>query len=222
LWLRCRRGVTPAAGEQYHRDMTPDYTKQLEEIARALSRPGTPEWLKLCIPFFVGSAVTLLVQFVQRRSEEHSKRERARRVLYIDLAELFLTVEGIMECREVEDPHRWAWQKKELRTHVAFKREKYLRANEDAYVQLAEHAVADNVYTYFHKALDDLGPQFPVSWALARQVFAHAICKEWLEHGCFRRFVGKKRAESLISRCKTIDEEAQRRLSAMGLNGTSP
>jgi hypothetical protein len=196
----------------------PDYTKQLEEIVRALSRPAIPAWLVAIISSILGFAAAVLLQFVQ----QWFKRERVRRVLYQDLEDLFSNVEAIMESREIEESQRWAWQRDQLKTHVAFKGEKYLRANEDVYMELSERPVADTVYAYFHDALDGLDSMFHSNWAIARQVFARAVYEDRLKRHCFRKFIGKKRADRLYNRCKAIHEESQRKLEAMGLDGKSP
>jgi len=158
--------------------MAPDYTKQLEEISRALSRPEIPAWFVAIISTILGFAAALLLQFVQHWFAEHSRRQNVRRVLYNDLAELFPTVGTIMEDRTIQEPHRSYWQKSQLRTHVGLKTENWLRANEDVYVQLGERSVADAVYAYFHRALGDSGSMFHVNWFMARQVLAGAVCED--------------------------------------------
>jgi hypothetical protein len=184
----------------------PDYTKELQEIAAALSRPSTPVWLAATVSTILGFFSASLLQ----RLAERSKLKRLKRVLYVDLAEVFLTVEGIMGFCQMDELQRWEWQKEQLKLHVGFKGEAYLRANEDTYMQMSERAVADNVYTYLHVALDDLDHWWHVNWSLARQVFARAVCEDGLKRKCFRQFLGKERAEMLHGQCSSIYEKSQR------------
>jgi hypothetical protein len=193
----------------------PDYSKPLQDIAAALSRPTTPAWLMAVASSILGFASAFALQFVQQRLVERSKRERMRRLLYVDLAELFLTVEEIMEFRQMEESDRWRWQKEQLKLFVGFKGEKHLRENEDVYVQLAERPSADYAYVHFHKALDDVDQSWHVNWSVARQVFANAVYDDDLRRTCFRRFVGKACAERLYRRCKAIHERSQKSLNEM-------
>lgn len=192
----------------------PDYTKQLQEIAAALSRPPTSAWLVAVVSSVVGFTSAVLLQFVQHGVAERVSRKRTRRVLYIDLAEMFFAVESIRGVREMNEPQRWQWQKEQLKLHVGFKGEKHLRANEETYMQLDERPVAESVYAYFHRALDDVDNWFNVNWSIARQVFAQAVAEDWLRRKQFGRFIGKEQAARLHSQCSAIHEESQCRLKA--------
>ena len=188
----------------------PDYTEQLEEIARALSRPSTPAWLVAVLSFVLGLSSGVLLHFVQQWLGERSKCKKIRRVLYLDLAELFLRVDSIMTFDPGGSDHeRWKWRKAELKTHISFKGERYVQANEDTYVQLPERVFADNIYTYLHKALDNLDDMWNVNWSIARGVFAEAVYKDRLKGKYFRKFIGKERAKRLHDRCRTIHEESE-------------
>ena len=184
----------------------PDYTKQLQEIAAALSRPSMPAWLVAAVSSILGFASAFLLQFVQHWVAERVKRERTRRVLYVDLAEVFSAVESIMEFRELDEYQRWQWQKGQLKLHVGFKGEKYLRTNEDAYVQLVERPAAESVYSHFHVALDDVDHWWNVNWSVARQTFAQVVCEDTLKRRYFRRFIGKEHSAWLYRRCRVIHE----------------
>jgi hypothetical protein len=199
-----------------------DYSKQLQEIAAGLSRPSTPSWVVAIISSIVGFVSALLLQFVQARLAERFKRDRLRRVLYVDLAEIFGTVESIMDPSEMDASCRWVWQKEQLKLHVGFKGEQHLRANEDTYMEMAERATANCVYTYFHMALGDLDHWWNVNWSIARQVFATAVYEDVLKRKYFDKYVGKEEAERLWGRCRAIHESSQQGLKAMEDQGTQP
>jgi len=184
---------------------------QCSSRANWTNRPGRSllrsrrQWLVAIIGTILGFLAAVLLQFIQQSLAERSKRERVRRVLYIDLAELFFTVDTIMEDREIQEPHRSDWQKDQLKTHVAFKGEKHLRANEDVYMELPERTVADTVFAYFHRALDNLDAGLHSNWSIAAQIFSAMVCEGRLKHDCFRKFIGKKRAERLYSRYEFLE-----------------
>lgn len=195
---------------RYRTQAVPDYTKQLEEIVRALSRPSTPVWSVALISFALGLVSAVLLQIVRQGLDERLKRDKMGRVLYRDLADLFLRVESIMSFDPgVSAQERSKWRKTELKTHISFKGERYLQAHEDTYVQLPERVFADNIYTYLHQALDNLDEMWNVNWSIARQVFAEAVYKDRLKLKYFEKFMGRDTARELHSRCKAIYDESE-------------
>ena len=86
-----------------------DYTKQLDEIVRA-SSPTTPVWVPVLIASILSFTAAVLLQPVQQWIADSFKRRRIRRVLYVELVELFSTVEAVLDFQDIEeDTAGWEW-----------------------------------------------------------------------------------------------------------------
>ena len=86
----------------------PDYSHQLEEIAKALNRPPMPQSEVALISAVVGALFTLAVQFLLKWLDNWWEIQReihkVRRALYRDLLKKFQGVEDIMAFTELEEP----------------------------------------------------------------------------------------------------------------------
>jgi hypothetical protein len=65
---------------------SPDYSRQLAEIAKALNRPSTPTWIIVLLSTVVGAISSVLVQMLSLRLADRYKRHKMRRILYHELA----------------------------------------------------------------------------------------------------------------------------------------
>ncbi len=66
-----------------------DYTKQLEEIVRQLSRPSLPIWIGYALSAVLGSVGGLTTQFVLTSINRSRGKNEMRQVVYSDLAEIY-------------------------------------------------------------------------------------------------------------------------------------
>jgi len=188
-----------------------DYSKQLEEIARALSRPTTPVWLVATFSAVLGVLGGLTGQLLM---DVAYRRYKLRRVLYLDLTEMFWAVHGIMAFKDIPEPERSRWQQDGLRRNLLFRGEKYCSDNQEIYIQLPERLAGETLYPRFHLILDEANSMH-VNTSLALTLFADVVHRGSLAPKYFKRFLGRKRATSLL---KTLDElhtrheEAKRRM----------
>jgi hypothetical protein len=192
-----------------------DYSQQLNEIVVALNRPGTPGWIIALASSVLGFLGSAALQRLQLFDGDAHKRGKMRRLLYVDLTEIFCTVEAIMMRPDTGlegDMYTWRWE--QLNMHLGFQREKYIKDNQDIFVQLSEYAVAESVYLFFHRILESQEEMHSNSH-FATQILADAIHRGGLDANYFRKVSGKK-GDFVVSRAKVIHDEAERRL-AQGL-----
>src|ERR1700722_18610792 len=78
----------------------PDYTNQLNEIVRLLSRPGVSPWLISAISVFLGVVAGAIGRAIEPWIADFSRLSRMRRVLYGDIASMFSHVATITKFGE--------------------------------------------------------------------------------------------------------------------------
>lgn len=184
----------------------PDYSNQLQEIAKALSRPTTPVWLVAAFSALLGVLGGLAGQSLMMVVTDTYRRHKLRRVLYLDLADMFWAVDTIMAFAEMPDQNRWQWQEEQLRRMLVFRGEKYCRDNQEIYIQLPERLAAETLYQRFHDIVDDMH-SMQINTGLALRKFADAVHSGSLIPKHFRRFLGSQRATSLL---RAVDEYHKR------------
>ncbi len=194
-----------------------DYTKQLEEIARALNRPSTPVWLVAIFSAVLGVIGGLVGQSLMMIATDAYRRYKLRRVLYLDMADLFFAVDSIVEFKEIDDAHRYQWQEQELATHLTFRGEKYVRDNQEIYVQTGERLVADMLYLRFHKILDEKN-SMAVNTNLALRITANTVTEGTLQKKYFKRFLRPKSYERLMQRIEYHQKQDEELRARMGLS----
>ena len=192
----------------------PDYSRQLDEIIKILNHPATPAWLIAAFSAVLGVVGGLVGQSLQLLATDAYRRYKMRRVLYLDLADMFLTVDSIMRFTELPDPDRWHWQEDQLRNSLLFRGEKYCLDNHEIYMQLPERLVGEALYSRFHRILDE-EHSMNVNTDLALRMFANFVSQGGLKFKYFKRFLGSRRAVALsraFDHHQTRDEELRRRL----------
>jgi len=132
----------------------PDYTKHLDEIVRALSRPATPAWLIAALSAVLGLVGALVGQALQMLATDAYRRSKMRRVLYTDLAETFFAVDAIESFPAMSQPQMFQRREQEFQRHLKFDGERHLKANQETYIQLPERLPAESIYGCFHRILD--------------------------------------------------------------------
>jgi hypothetical protein len=135
----------------------PDYTKQLEEIIRLLSRRGISPWVLAAFAALLGVVGGAVGRAIEPLIADISRRRRLRRVLYGDLAGMFFQVDTITTFGE-----RWANDHvrddafHRLSGDLDFQAEAYISANRDVFMQLRERQAANHVYRLLHRIIDDV------------------------------------------------------------------
>ena len=136
----------------------PDYTKQLDEIVRILSRPGISPWLLSAFSVFVGIIGGAVGRAIEPWGIDFSRRFRMRRVLYRDITNLFFQVETINTFGEpyADDGVRDdAFAR--LVNSLDFEAEDYIKTNRDVFMQLDEHLAVKHIFQMLHRIVND-GP----------------------------------------------------------------
>jgi hypothetical protein len=174
----------------------PDYTKQLDEIVRVLNRPGTSQWVIALFSALLGLIAGLIGQTLQTFLADVYRCFKMRRVLYIDLADMFLNVDSIITADIIADGlERSKWQEDQLRQHLLFRGEKYCLDTQEIYMQLSERPAAEILYQRFHLILNE---EMHVNTGLALRMFANAVHNGSLQPKYINRFCGRKQAANVL------------------------
>jgi len=137
--------------------MQADYTKQLDEIVRILSKPTGPPWWVTSVST---AAFSFLLgiggAFIGILLADSYKRRKLRRVLYANLIELFQIVTSILHVAVGDsEGERRDRQIKQIRAELKFDGRNILKQNQDLYVTLEEHRPAEVLFDRFHEIIDD-------------------------------------------------------------------
>lgn len=192
----------------------PDYSRQLGDIAKALTKASSPSWLAPLISVAVGAVLALAVQLFVKWVEMRRETSKIRHVLYHDIVRLFCAVDGISSFEGLPEPNRHGWQRAQLRMHLKFDVERYLQSKPDIYFRLPERSAADLLYTYFHQILDEENWS-AVNSSAAVQLVAYHVENGYLQKKYFRRFLKRDAARSFLTRVHEVYTESQERLAAM-------
>jgi hypothetical protein len=197
----------------------PDYSKQLAEIAQALSQPTTSVWLVATFSTVLGAffavIATITGQLLTMVLTDAYRRYKARRILYLDLTDMFFAVRGIMAFAELPAYDRSRWQEDQLRKNLLFRGEQYCSDNLEIYMQLPERFAAETLYQRFHQILDQANSMH-VNMGSALFAFAECVHSGDLAAKYFRRFLGRKRAASLLDISAAIHRQNEEALRRMG------
>jgi len=196
--------------QQQHNALQPvqmtDYTPELQRIVEALNRPTTPAWLIATFSAVLGVIGGIVGQSLLMPINDFWRLYRLRRLLYTDLAKLFLLLDSTMQQTHLAQPYLSHWQRDQVRTHMSFAAEKYLQSNHDLYIQLPEHSAADVCYANFRKVLDEPFVSHCTA-GLALTMFAGAIERGDLEEERFRWFLREPVAAKLLRRVDQLNEQ---------------
>jgi hypothetical protein len=183
--------------------MAPDYSRQLDAIARALSAPSTPQWVIVVSSMLVGLISGVLLDRIKDWFDRHGMR----RMLYRDLAELFCRVDSVMSFKQLSGSQLYTWQEAQLRELISFEGETYLKQKPQLYMQLPERFAADMFYRHLHRVLDEKN-SLHVNSYLALAAFAGAVHERSLDPDWLRRFLDNEEAASrIIRRAREINDE---------------
>lgn len=189
----------------------PDYSHQLEEIAKALNRPPMPQWEVALISAVVGALFTLAVQFLLKWFDNWWEIQREihkiRRALYRDLLTKFQGVEDIMAFTELEEPALSVSKKEQLKACLDFDGEAYLKG-QDVYMQLPERGAAKSLYAAYHRIVDDK-KGLDVNVGRAKRLLAYLVEKNHLRRRYIKKFLGKAEAKRLLKRLHAIYENSE-------------
>jgi len=179
----------------------PDYTQQLDEIVRLLSRPGISPWLLAAFSVFLGIVGGAIGRGIEPWIADFSRRARMRAVLYGDIASMFFHVDTITTFGEP-----WASDLvrddafNRLSSSLDFEAEKYLDANRDVFMQLKERLAAKHLYNTLHRVINE-GPRNMVTncrivqWILGMYIRSGEMREQY-----FRKCLSWDQADRLIRR----------------------
>jgi hypothetical protein len=187
----------------------PDYSHQLEEIAKALNRPSIPQWVVALIAALVGFLLGKADQWLRNRRDIRNMR----RVLYLDLLTMFERADAIISDEYVPGGELSIWQEEELKRFMKFDGEAYLKVHQDVYMQLPERLDAEWLYASYHRILDDKESSPHENHHLAQVLLAGFVERNELQTKYIKKFLGRAKAEKLIKRLHAIYEQSSKRLS---------
>lgn len=199
-----------------HLPTSPDYSRQLGEIVKALNKPTTPTW----IIALTSTSLGVVGAFIGLWLGDFHKRYKLRRVLYRELIGMFSLVDGVLGQTQIEDEHqRGKWQADEIRAHLTFQSQEYLRANQDLYISLAEHSTAEVLYGRFHAIVDNWH-SFSVNTGLALRMFSRAVKEGWLKPLWLWAFLTRKAHKRIMGRINAywkLEQALNQNSTASGL-----
>jgi hypothetical protein len=187
----------------------PDYTNQLDEIVRLLSRPGISPWILAAFSVFLGIIGGAIGRAFEPWLADFPRRSRMRRVLYADMASMFFQVDVITMFGEpwANDNVR-AEAFTRLVSSLDFEAEDHLKTNRDVFMQLDERPAAKHIYHLLHQTVSEGAAQMEnncrkVQWMLGWYVHDRAFHERY-----FRKFLPKNQSARLIKRATGIYDQS--------------
>jgi hypothetical protein len=128
--------------------MPPDYSSQLDAIAKALNHPTTPTWLIAIFSAFLGFLASTMGQLFQHWYGDLRSRKKMRIIIYSELGSMYSALSHFYtvktELSELEDIE---WRKRQLKERfLKFDGEKYADDNKDVFIQLKERSTIRELY----------------------------------------------------------------------------
>jgi hypothetical protein len=191
-----------------------DYTEALNAIVKALNRPSTSPWLIVSFSVVIGFLAGIIGRFLEKYITEWHDLRNIRRILYLDIADLFFAVDSVMSLPDSALHNAALWREQELRTWLKFEREKYLTSRPDLYMRLRERGTAEFLYVAYHRILEEPGAMH-VNSGLANRSVAEAIETGHLQAKYFRKYLNALLSQTLLNRADELYAEVQRMRAAM-------
>jgi hypothetical protein len=190
-----------------------DYSQQLSEIAKALARPTLSPWVIALFSAMLGMVTGLLAQPIHYFLVDSYRRRVMRRIVYIELANMFLTIDRDLRV-VILSPSE---QKGSILADLCFDGERYCKNNIDVYLQLKEHTQLSYLYRMFHNIEEKTDSLGAARWAMLQ--FAHFADSNKKYNHRYRRYFDRD-SESLLERisersreCEQLNEATMREWS---------
>jgi hypothetical protein len=201
---------------------SPDYTYQLQEVTKALNKPTTSPWTIAFISASVAVLGSLLGQSVFMLIADWHKSYELRGVLYRELVNMFGTIDAIMSQKHIDDPMEMdSWRRREVETHLTFRSVDHMKQNQELYINLPEHFVADTLYGRFKIIVTDWN-SFNVNTDFALRFFARAVHEGSLRKFWLRWLLGRRGYRSLLTRTEHYWNLEQGLTASMIASGVMP
>jgi hypothetical protein len=191
----------------------PDYTKQLDEIVRLLSRPGLSPWILSAFSVFLGIIGGAIGRAIEPWVMDFSRRSKMRRVLYGDIAGMFFavnvinTIGGGWAADRVRDD---AFGR--LAGDLDFEAEDHFKSNRDTFAQLKERPAVRHIYALFHRIIDEGPATMDRNCGTIPRTLGKYISDGSLKKRYFLRATSKQQARFLIERCTEDYSESIRQV----------
>lgn len=189
--------------------MQPDYSQQLEQIAKALNRPSTPTWLIAIISAFFGFLASVLSQLFQHWYGEHRACNKMRMIIYSEIGAMYSNLVHFHGLKtSLPESQDINWRKKQLREHfLRFEGEKYADDHKDVFILLKERPTINELYSAIHAVF---GPEeeygFFLNAGLAIEIIEDCVRLRYLPRNFVKRYMN-------VLDVKAISEANQRRLT---------
>lgn len=188
-----------------------DYTKQLNDIIKALNHPGPPywqPWVLAAFSVFLGIIGGIIGRFLEPWISDFHTKRRLRRVLYADISRMVMVADFVSpppaaSGLQAVSQHLHESQIQYLKSGINFDNEAHLKSNPDVYLQLPEKVAADHIYLSLHELLDD-----PRPYKCSKVVWLAGLYLKqgFLLEKCFARFLGSERARRFVTKAREQDK----------------
>jgi hypothetical protein len=190
--------------------MPPDYSSQLEAIAKALNHPTTPTWLIAVFSAFLGFLASSMGQLFQHWYGDLRSRKKMRIIIYSELGSMYSALSHFCKVKtELAEREDIEWRKKQLRERfLRFDGEKYADDNKDIFIQLKERSTIRELYDAIR---DVFGPEeeygFFINAGLAIEIIEDCVRLSSLPERFVKHFMNTTDIQNL-------DRANERRLSS--------
>ena len=184
--------------------IAPDYSRQLDQIVKALNRGVMPTWLVAVISVVLGSVLGPICHHI---FTEHVNKQRMRRVIYPDLADMYSKAHHFYPLKTNLDPTGdQDWRLARLKSFLRFAGEKYAKDNRAVYLQLPEYPHLDCIYSALRSAVGDEVDfdklDFDINCGLAVEIIEDCVRLGQLPTKYIKKYVGKEDASKLLDGSK--------------------
>jgi hypothetical protein len=182
----------------------PDYTAQLDQIVKALHRPGVSPWVLASFSVFLGVIGGAIGRAIEQPIHDIFRRHRMRRVLYVDMAENLMLLIDTFGDNWKDTEQEWTT----LRHYLSTDTDKYIAANQEVFTQLQERPHFTIIFEQFKLVIQEQDKRAVVERMF--QIFD--TFKQSLEGDGFKRrylrmALGKWRANNLIESANDVIEQ---------------
>jgi len=182
----------------------PDYTVQLNDILKALNRPGVSPWLLASFSVFLGVIGGAIGRAIEQPIHDIFRRRRMRRVLYVDMAENLMLIADTFGDDWNDTEQGW----NDFRRYLNSDTDKYITSNQEVFIQLRERPHFVIIFDQFKLIIQDQDKRRAAERMLQTfELFKQSLEGDGFKKRYLRTALGKWRANNLIRWVNDVIEQ---------------